>query len=139
MNSNRNNLLIWLFIFISCSYLFASPSGLGVVLICRMPGGISSQPLKNGSVEPNDVVNIHIGNRSAVISPAKAAAIDSLLTSEKQKVTIKTHGKNIASFYFNFKDYGTDTVCIWYDRGYGTWSLESMPSKHCNCKHIERK
>jgi hypothetical protein len=104
-----------------------------------MPGGISSQPLQNGSVEPSDVIDIHIGNRSAVVSPSKAGTIDSLLTAEKQKVTIKVHGKNVASFYLIFKDYGTDTLCLWYDRGYGTWSLDSMPSKHCKCENIIRR
>jgi hypothetical protein len=101
-----------------------------------MPGGISPQPLQNGNVEPGDVVDIYIGNRSGVVSPSKAGIIDSLLTAEKQKVTIKVNGKNITSFYFNFKDYGSDTLCLWYKKGYGTWSLNSMPSKHCKCENI---
>jgi hypothetical protein len=129
---------MFLWIFLSCISVFPSSSGLGVVLICRMPGGISSQPLQNGSVQPRDIVDIHIGNRSAVVSPSKAGTIDSLLTGDKQRATIKVHGKSIASFYFSFKDYGADTLCLWYDRGYGTWSMESMPSNHCKCKNIIR-
>jgi hypothetical protein len=74
-----------------------------------------SRATQNGNVQPISIVDSYIGNSPTVVSPTKAGIIDSLLTEEK---SIKVQGDVITSFYFKFKDLGSDTVFLWYKNGY---------------------
>ena len=100
----------------------------------------------NGSWEGNDtgatpasVFTVQIDDLpSQTISANSCGAFTNLNVNEKHIMKITMNDKPYASFWFSFKDKGSDHLRLWYNEFYGTWQLWQPGSNH-KCEYLKKK
>ncbi len=79
---------------------------------------------------------IQIDGRPAVKASAEhGVMINDLDLAGKHIVKVKGNGKNLAAFRFQFADYASHNLCMWFKPLYETWSLTPAKGhgKGCIC------
>ncbi len=82
----------------------------------------------NFSVQVDDGEILHLGFN-------KDSKLENLSLRERHLVKIRRSGKLVESFWFDFNDYQSNSLCLWFYPLHQTWSLWDLDgSRHlCSC------
>lgn len=109
----------------------------GSICIDKMPGnqatpGDPPMTAPEIFIAPGSTLMIQVDSLPAVIvSPQQASIIKDISLNGRHIVKIKIDNKLKTSFKFKFTK-REHSLCLWYYKGYGTFSLR--PAKECQCK-----
>lgn len=130
----KSYLLATLFL-LNSTLVFAA--GSGSVCVAPMPGdkAYNGPPMSMGKsyIAPGDTLTIRIGEKEMIISPASGGRIGGLSTEKRHLVRMRRADKTIVSFWFDFRKENASNLCLWYYRGYGTFSLLNEHDERCKC------
>ena len=79
---------------------------------------------------------IQVDNRSPVdVAAEQGVAIKGISIAGRHLIRIKGDGKDIAAFRFQFDNYDSHNLCLWFKPLYETWSLTPVKGhgKTCVC------
>lgn len=122
------------------SYLLslAAAAETGSVCISPIPvatGGTKSLSNNAASSVPYDFTVSFNGNRPLHVSHTAPLSVQGLSLASRHTVQIKQAGQPKESFTFRFSEHKTDSLCLWFNPLYETWSLTPpgrMRQCHCN-------
>ena len=110
----------------------------GIVCIDSIPTNGLWEGNDTGAT-PASVFTIRIDDLPPqIISTNSCGIFTSLNVNAKHIVKITMDGKPYASFWFSFKDKGSDHLRLWYNDFYGTWHLWKPGRKH-KCEYLKQK
>ena len=84
-------------------------------------------------VGPGETLTIRIGDKEMSTSPTSGGRIDGLAIEKKHLIQIRRRNTTIVSFWFDFKKENATELCLWYYKGYGTFTLFHATDKLCKC------
>lgn len=93
----------------------------------------------NTGATPASMFKVQIDDLpSQTISTNSSGAFTNLNVNAKHIIKITINDKPYASFWFSFKDKGSDHLRLWYKEFYGTWQLWQSGSKH-KCEYLKKE
>jgi hypothetical protein len=109
-----------------------------------IPGIEKSDPLAphlgtKGPASPPSTFNIVLDNADSVrIAFDSGSAFFGLDAHKRHRLKIEMDGKPMEEFKFRFQERGSNDLCLFYTRPYGTWRLEPSQwhRKKCTCKDV---
>ncbi|MBC7797849.1 MAG: hypothetical protein H7Z37_13330 [Pyrinomonadaceae bacterium] len=128
--------LLLLFLFLSI-FQVASVFGQGSICIPALPGltaKTNDLPMTPPGqfISPNSTLSIQVDKRKpAIVSLTSSGEIKGLSLKGRHLLKIRRDGKTVTSFWFSFEKEGEKDLCLWYYKGYGTFSIK--PAKDCKC------
>lgn len=109
----------------------------GSICIGPMPGekAYTDMPMSMAPsyVGSGETLTIRIGDKEMSTSPTSGGRIDGLSLENKHLIQIKRDNTTIVSFWFDFKKENANALCLWYKKGYGTFTLFHATDKLCKC------
>ncbi len=109
----------------------------GIVCIDSIPTSGPWEGNDTGAT-PASVFTIRIDDLPPqTISIDSCGAFTNLNVNAKHIVKITMDGKPYASFWFSFKDKGSDHLHLWYNTFYGTWQLWKPGPRH-KCEYLKQ-
>ena len=126
-------------LFTQAMFCVAADADKGSLCAAAMPGGgsqrLPNMAAANSYFSPTDSLLVQVGQtKSMSVSAAAGGKIDGLPLDERHLVQIKRDGITRVSFWFDFREEQSTTLCLWYYSGYGTFSLLDNSDKRCRCE-----
>ncbi len=84
-------------------------------------------------VGPGETVTIRIGDKEMTASPTTGGRIADLAIEKKHLIQIRRRNTTIVSFWVDFKKETANDLCLWYKKGYGTFTVLHATDKLCKC------
>ena len=109
----------------------------------RSTGSICVAPVKGTGDDREHVSDsfaVRIDDRDWVAVPReRPALIPDLPIDGKHLVRIRDGRKQIESFRFDFKEFSSRDLCLWYKSWYSTWSLWDAADGGSKCRCTTKK
>ncbi len=124
-------------VFIASFYSLGFTVDKGSLCVASMPGEKAYNGPNMTSAETYvgaaDTIVVQVGKNEIMVSPDSGGKIYGLSLDKNHLVQIKKGNSNKVSFWFDFKEEGSSSLCLWYYKGYGTFSLLNTNDRRCNC------
>jgi hypothetical protein len=77
------------------------------------------------------------GHDSIIVTSDSGAVFPKVETSVSHRLKIYLEGTLRESFRFSFKKKGSRSLCLFYRKPYGTWSLEPLAGREEKCRCLD--